>query len=200
MLPIECGLFGICSQNDSDIILKTTLESLQKLQHRGQDSFGISYFNTNHELITAKYIGLVEQNYDKCMKDNYGQIESINYPQYGYSNIVNIIGHLRYKTSGKQTTDEYQNIQPFNNSSSKYSIAHNGNIKNTELLHKTLMSLCPNITDEEAVELKQRNHDTYYMLQILDNLKAETIEDKLIQFLYIVPGVYCLLLLIDDII
>lgn len=198
MLPIECGLFGICCQGDANSILKQSLNSLQKLQHRGQDSFGISYHNKNKDLIVNKYVGVVSDNINNCIEENKDNILSISYPKYGYHNIVNMIGHLRYKTSGKVTDNEYENIQPFLNTSKNYSIAHNGNIKNTELLHHTLMELKPKLEESDIQKLKERNHDTFYILQILEHLPAETIEDKLIQFINIVPGVYCLLILIDD--
>ena len=148
MLPKECGLFGICGQ---ELVTTTKYQQsnqeliyncLHNLQHRGQDSFGYSY-QFGNRLLTHHYSGLVEMN--KIIKIN------------SFSKL-NLIGHLRYMTSGK-SSDEALNIQPFV-SQQGFTISHNGNSKNTELLHKSLMSLTPNLSQAELDELKDRNHDT----------------------------------------
>ena len=200
MLPIECGLFGICGQNfgTQKQLLNLVLKSLQKLQHRGQDSFGISYLNKKHKLVISKYIGTVIDSIDKVTEQNHNNFEPQSYSKYGLMNVMTMIGHLRYKTSGKKSNNIYQNIQPFVSHDGSYSIAHNGNIKNTSLLHQTLMELNPQISKEEQDELRQRNHDTLYILKILENIPEKSLTDKLIRFINIVPGVYCLLIFIKN--
>lgn len=177
MLPKECGLFGICSQEFD--VTELTYNSLCKLQHRGQDSFGYSYY-FEEKMITHHNSGLIEK-------------DKINLEKHS---TLNLIGHLRYKTSGK-TSDEALNIQPFV-SSQGFAISHNGNIKNTELLHKSLLSLNPKLNESELKELQERNHDTFYLLKIIENLSAELMEDKLVQLMNLIPGVYCLLILYQN--
>lgn len=185
MLPIECGLFGICGQGLKNMKENTNhliYDSLNKLQHRGQDSYGYSYISNNNQLITEHHTKLVD--IEKIT-------ESIN-----DINNLSLIGHLRYMTSGK-SSNEMDNIQPFI-SKDGYSISHNGNIKNTELLHQTLLTLSPKLSEQELAELVERNHDTYYLLKILENLPAEHMEDKLVQLVNYVPGVYCLIVLYQN--
>lgn len=193
MLPIECGLFGICSQNmektdsyDGDNT-NIIFNSLSKLQHRGQDSYGYSYIKED-TMITKKHLGLV----------NLTKIEE-NADLNQISNLA-LIGHLRYVTSGKSSINEADNIQPFTGKITDYnfSLAHNGNIKNTESLERTLLKLNPDVPKPELEQLKQRNHDSFYLLKILENLPAVEMEDKLVQLVNTVPGVYCLLVMVGD--
>ena len=39
----ECGVFAINYYNDNVNIIEHTIKGLDKLQHRGQDSAGVSY-------------------------------------------------------------------------------------------------------------------------------------------------------------
>jgi amidophosphoribosyltransferase len=183
MLPIECGLFGICGQKLVGNNHQLITDALSKLQHRGQDSYGYSYYEPQSKSITVNHLmGLV----------NHLEIDE----RVNKISELSLTGHLRYKTSGKKGADEL-NIQPFM-SKYGYTICHNGNIKETELLHKMLLSLNPNLLEEEMNELVERQHDTYYLLKILENLSAEELEDKLVQLLNLVSGVYCLLILKDN--
>lgn len=184
----ECGLFAIFNPNIPEQNYNTMLESLHELQHRGQDAFGISYLTKNNEIKTDKYLKMVYDNIqtDEMIKNK--NIYSQNLSPY-------MIGHLRYKTSGKSdygTPNTY--VQPLE--SINFSMAHNGNIKNTNLLHDTLIKYCSPDTNL-LEELKQRNHDSFYIKTIIELLPGN-IEDKLIKFMDIVPGVYCLLILTND--
>ncbi|AWR97557.1 amidophosphoribosyltransferase [Acidianus sulfidivorans JP7] len=104
MLKDHCGIFATIGENS----VKYTYEGLKLLQHRGQDSAGISYIDNG--IKTEKGLGLVED----ALRDDIVEIRSM------YS-----IGHVRYSTTGKVTLDE---AQPLSNS--KISIAFNGTITN----------------------------------------------------------------------
>ena len=54
----ECGVFGIYSKEIKKDILKTLNYALYALQHRGQESAGITVSNYKH-LFTYKSMGLV---------------------------------------------------------------------------------------------------------------------------------------------
>ena len=56
MINTECGIFSIISKEK--ISSNTCINGLKKLQHRGRESFGISYINKN-TINVVKKIGLV---------------------------------------------------------------------------------------------------------------------------------------------
>ncbi|BFH74525.1 amidophosphoribosyltransferase [Sulfurisphaera javensis] len=100
----HCGIVGVYADNSTFI----TYESLKLLQHRGQESAGITYLKDNR-LVTVKGLGLVEEALDSRL-------------------LVNAklsIGHVRYSTTGKGSLDE---AQPLSNGD--IAIAFNGTITN----------------------------------------------------------------------
>ena len=117
----ECGVVGVFSNNKIDLssILYFALNSLQ---HRGQESCGLTY-SDGHKLICHKDMGLVNEVFSKNNLDN---IE-------GFS----AIGHVRYSTFGESSAI---NAQPILDEGSfgQISLAHNGNITNAVKLKKSL--------------------------------------------------------------
>ncbi|BCU71398.1 amidophosphoribosyltransferase [Stygiolobus caldivivus] len=105
MIKEHCGIVGVWSKDDKATLV--TYEVLKLLQHRGQESAGISYLDSG--IKTLKGMGLVEDAIDPIFLRN--------------SNLS--IGHVRYSTTGKGTIDE---AQPLSNG--KISIAFNGTIPN----------------------------------------------------------------------
>ena len=111
-----CGIIGLISQFDKDVINKV-LEGLLSLQHRGQDSSGIS----NGKL---------------CIKDNgYAlNIFNNNVLEKLKNNIA--IGHVRYSTT---KVKDHKQIQPFViEVDYKISLVHNGNIINIQYMKEYL--------------------------------------------------------------
>lgn len=107
-----CGITGIYDNGDSIDNLSELVSSLEKIQHRGKDSCGVSYLINNSEIETIKNKGTVYKVFGNgIIKDN----------------VKKCIGHVRYTTStmGDNSIDE---IQPISNS--KISLVHNGNIPN----------------------------------------------------------------------
>tara|TARA_B100000902_G_scaffold399824_1_gene472815 strand:- start:976 stop:2319 length:1344 start_codon:yes stop_codon:yes gene_type:complete len=116
-----CGIFAIFN-NKYNNNLQELFYSLQKLQHRGKDGYGIVYFYDNSSLITTKGEG--ELNNDILERMNNIKSKSC-------------MGHLRYSTSGSTIKNgllkrtELQPIRGFDeNSAGPFYIAHNGNIPN----------------------------------------------------------------------
>ncbi|EZQ04845.1 amidophosphoribosyltransferase [Candidatus Acidianus copahuensis] len=101
----HCGVFASMGEGSVHIVY----EGLKLLQHRGEESAGISFLN-GENLATIKGLGLV----DEAIGDKIGNV---------FSNVS--IGHVRYSTTGKTTIDE---AQPLSND--KISIAFNGTITN----------------------------------------------------------------------
>lgn len=112
-MKTECGVFGIFSLN-KNFIFEEMITGLKQIQHRGQESCGIS-ISYNDYILYHKGNGLI----DKVMNNCYFKKYKIN----------SAISHVRYSTFGsKEKKLDY--VQPlvnyFNNE--KFSISFNGNI------------------------------------------------------------------------
>jgi len=113
-----CGIIGIVG---NEPVNQQLFDGLTVLQHRGQDSAGMST-EDNGRLILRKHNGLVREVFRTRhminLKGNVG------------------IGHVRYPTAG---TPSVQEAQPFYvNSPFGISLAHNGNLINTSVLKTEL--------------------------------------------------------------
>lgn len=109
----SCGVLGARSFNGQDVS-KMIYNGLLTLQHRGQESSGISTLNEN-QIYLKKSMGLV----------------SLSFPENVLNNLKGRmgIGHVRYSTAGTSTIDD---AQPFKVNYPKKGIvlAHNGNLVN----------------------------------------------------------------------
>jgi len=113
-----CGIVGIYSKkyNNVDTLLKT----LELLQHRGKDSFGIGYIKSDNETKHFNYNqkGLISNS--TILRNN---------------NLINIkikmgIGHVKYTTSDKINDSTIQPLS-YSDEKNKILLVHNGNIPNT---------------------------------------------------------------------
>ena len=157
----ECGVFGIyCPagvQAAGDIY-----DGLVALQHRGQESAGISVCDTDGErgnICTRKGMGLVSEVFDPEdlaeLKGNIG------------------IGHVRYSTTGDSTQ---RNAQPIamNYIKGCFALVHNGNIVN-----------CDEIRQEQL--LRGQAHYTTSDSEVLayeiisERLRTGTIEEAVVR-------------------
>ncbi len=113
----ECGVFGICSPAGEQVSYDL-YNGLTALQHRGQESAGISVSETDGSkgnLTTKKAMGLVStvfthEDLDR-MKGNIG------------------VGHVRYSTTGGSAPENAQPIA-MNYIKGTLALVHNGNIVN----------------------------------------------------------------------
>ena len=102
-----CGILSYYSNNPQSLIDFKNV--LIKLQHRGQDSCGISYIQDGiHKIVNEKTFGE--------LATKIKNIESRS-----------IVGHVRYTTSGSKTEPVYQPYYS-SNKYGKYSLVFNGNI------------------------------------------------------------------------
>ncbi|MHC1625280.1 MAG: amidophosphoribosyltransferase [Methermicoccaceae archaeon] len=121
-----CGIVGISLKPDSpNRVAPLLYYALYSLQHRGQESAGISVCSDSSrgELITKRGMGLVNEVFNQ-----------INLPNLkGKTGI----GHVRYSTSGES---DILNAQPFvvRSDVARLAIAHNGNLVNANNLKKEL--------------------------------------------------------------
>ena len=128
----SCGVIGICSAADvADDIFK----ALRIIQHRGQESAGISVFS-GKDIVTEKGSGHVG---DAIRPDALRSLKG----RCG-------IGHVRYSTAGSKSV---MNAQPLTVTTGfgTVAIAHNGDITNyAELKEKYLRSVASFLTDSDT--------------------------------------------------
>jgi amidophosphoribosyltransferase len=118
----HCGLVALAADFP---VASHIFYALQSLQHRGQESAGITTLDGRFEFRTHKAMGLVDQVFNpETIKKLRGSVG---------------IGHVRYSTSAGSTEE---NAQPQVVMSGQGGIAlgHNGNIPNTEDLREELQS------------------------------------------------------------
>ncbi|UJF18774.1 amidophosphoribosyltransferase [Vibrio sp. SS-MA-C1-2] len=113
-----CGVVGIVGKS---AVNQSIYDALTVLQHRGQDAAGIVTIKSNRFRL-RKANGLVSQVFDNQ------HMERLQ----GHAGI----GHVRYPTAGSSSASE---AQPFYvNSPYGLTLAHNGNLTNTENIEKEL--------------------------------------------------------------
>ena len=167
MLKEECGIFGVFGHEDA---AKLTYLGLYALQHRGQESAGITTFD-HTRFRTIKEMGLVSEIFNP---KNLSQLTG---------NIA--VGHVRYSTMG---SSNIKNTQPFLVETSKGTLAitHNGNLVNAKELHKELKS---------SGSIFQTNLDSEIIIHLLSKSRQPNLPDAFIEALKQVKGAYSLLLL-----
>ena len=115
-----CGVVGLVSQSEVSPII---YDALTILQHRGQDAAGIATSDANKFHI-RKQLGLVREVFrSQDMLTLKGQMG---------------IGHVRYPTAGSEDRELSQPM--YVNSPYGISIAHNGNLTNSEELSDILVN------------------------------------------------------------
>lgn len=119
----ECGVFGVYSTETRDVAY-TVYYGLYALQHRGQESCGIAVAYAN-KVEYYKGMGLVP--------DVFSGEAMQNLPEGDIA-----IGHVRYSTTGASLLVNAQPIV-FTGKCGKMSLAHNGNLTNTDELRAKLI-------------------------------------------------------------
>jgi amidophosphoribosyltransferase len=133
-----CGVFGIYAPLED--VAKLTYFGLYALQHRGQESAGITVFDGD-QIHCHKDMGLVSQVFkEEILKKLAGKIG---------------VGHVRYSTTGSSLK---VNAQPavINTRLGHLALAHNGNLVNTIELRQELEKRKCNFittTDSEMIAL-----------------------------------------------
>lgn len=155
----ECGVFGIFGVPDAASL---TYYGLHALQHRGQEGCGIVSIDAEGRFHREKGAGLVTEvfNGDKLS---------------GLSGSM-AIGHVRYSTTGGNTSE---NIQPFlfRHNTGDFALAHNGNLVNSVQLRQYLEnkgSLFQSTSDSEIlahlIKKETKYHDRPRIFAIIDAL------------------------------
>jgi len=166
----ECGVVGIAGVDGA---AELTSLALHALQHRGQESAGISV-GDGLCLSTHKKMGLVADVFDEAtLKAMTGHFA---------------IGHVRYSTSG---SSHLINAQPIQVASAKGAIAlaHNGNLVNAPQLRKAM---------EASGSIFSTTSDSEVILHMVARSEQATVEDALAEVLPHVKGAYSLVVLTRD--
>jgi amidophosphoribosyltransferase len=166
----ECGLFGIWNHPEA---ANVTYLGLYALQHRGQESAGISATD-GHNFHTEKAMGWVADVFHpERLRRLPGQ---------------RAIGHVRYSTAG---SSNLRNAQPITATTARgpIAIAHNGNLTNAEALRKEM---------ERDGAIFQSSSDTEVILHLLARAPAGPLEEQIAHALSQVKGAYALLILTPD--
>lgn len=166
----ECGVIGIAGVKAAAELASLALHALQ---HRGQESAGITVAD-GHRVSTHKKMGLVADVFDEnTIRDMNGNFA---------------IGHVRYSTSG---TSNLINAQPIQVASHKgtISLAHNGNLVNAPGLRRQM---------EMDGSIFSTTSDSEVMLHLVARSRTETVEEALLETLPLVRGAYSMVVLTRD--
>jgi amidophosphoribosyltransferase len=170
--PTEaCGVFGIVAPGED--VARIAYFGLYSLQHRGQESAGITVAN-EQGLICHKRMGLVSQVFTE------GDLERLS----GHA----AVGHNRYATSG---FSHIYNAQPIllETDIGPFALAHNGNLANTVTLQGQL---------RRRGRALNGNCDSEVIAQLIAEAPGATWEAKIERGLSQVLGSYSLVILTLD--
>ncbi len=147
-IPMEhCGVVGAYSHSGANVT-PVIIKALMGLQHRGQESFGISVEDHMFKMPGLVYYGCSEYK---------AQVDSLN-GHFG-------IGHVRYTTSGGSS--DVQSFHPIQIDTQDMSIriAHNGNMFNTSEMRSLLRA--------DGIEVRENAIDTELAGHLLSKFFAE---------------------------
>ena len=162
-----CGIFGICGHPEAAPI---TYFGLYALQHRGQESAGISVVRGG-TIDEHKGMGLVSDVFD---------MELLEKLAGGCA-----VGHVRYSTTGSSILT---NAQPFmvRHRNKAYAVAHNGNIVNAHVLKNEL---------EEAGSIFQSTMDSEVFLHLFVKNLGLGFEQALVETVSRLQGAFSFVML-----
>ena len=164
----ECGVFGIYGDPAA---ARLTFLGLYALQHRGQESSGMSV-SDGKQIETHRAMGLVSEAYDQGerVNDLHGHIA---------------IGHNRYSTPG---TSNVYNAQPFmvNYKRGQLATAHNGNLTNTGTLRLSM---------EESGSIFRTSSDSEIVLHLIARSNEPDLPSMISDALRQVEGAYSIVFL-----
>ncbi|MBS2024954.1 MAG: amidophosphoribosyltransferase [Deltaproteobacteria bacterium] len=166
----HCGVFGVYGHAEASNLAYLGIHALQ---HRGQESAGIAALEQGN-INVHKGMGLVADVF--AAKDTLGKLPGDA-----------AIGHTRYSTAGQSVIE---NAQPMyaRTAAGPISVAHNGNLVNTEELRNEL---------SHSGALFQGSSDTEVLLHLVAREKGTPIE-RIQKALGRVRGAYSLLFLTED--
>jgi amidophosphoribosyltransferase len=166
-----CGIVGIV---DAGGISFSLYYALYALQHRGQESAGITT-SDGRRVFKYKQEGLVAEVFNQDILDSLkGSVG---------------VGHVRYPTTGANLPE---NIQPFNFQymDHHFALAHNGNLVNAEELRQEF---------ERRGDIFSTTTDTELIASVLieEYRRAGNLEDAVVHCMRTLRGSYSVVMLLD---
>ena len=166
----ECGVVAVYNHAEA---AKIAYLGIHALQHRGQESAGITASN-GVRLHLEKGMGLVGEIFTASVLDRLSGSLAI--------------GHTRYSTAGDSAL---LNAQPFRVDCGKGSlaVAHNGNLVNAGEIRARL---------EKQGAIFQTTSDTEVIMHLIAHSKEQTLADSIIDALRRIEGAFSLVILTPD--
>lgn len=161
-----CAIVGVYNSKEA---AKIAYYALFSMQHRGQESSGISVSNGD-DITTIKKMGLISE----AIKEQ--DLRSL------VGNMA--IGHNRYSTAGKKSVLDAQPIFA-NYELGQISIAHNGNLINKDEIRAKLIK-------EGAIF--QSFMDTENIIHLIARSQQNSLHERIIQALNEIKGAYSLVI------
>ncbi len=177
ILKDGCGILGIFNLEEA---VTDAYYALQDLQHRGQESAGIAFkikTENGYRLKVIKGLGLVTDVFRNVNLDKFKDVKTV-------------VGQVRYSTTGGTNIANAQPlVRTIKIGDKKYDLAitHNGNITNYEYLKRKFSDYKFKTTVDSEV-----------LFPLLNNSKADTLEEVVIDALKHLRGSYCFNLLFLD--
>ena len=172
-----CGILAIYNYELNRNIITNTLEQLKKLQHRGSDSFGIVYSNSQIYYTIKENIKVRDFKIDNVL---------------GIFETKMSIGHVKYTTNKlkNKLDNKLSLVQPFYGLHKKlgeFHLVHNGNLVN---LDKQIDNF--NLDKEIII------NDSFLLVKIIEILKYDNWYDLLSYLIYNVEGSFSLIIMAKD--
>ncbi|MGI5891707.1 MAG: amidophosphoribosyltransferase [Bacillota bacterium] len=170
----KCGIFGIYDNNDSLDVSRMIYLSLYALQHRGQESCGISVAN-GQVIHSYRNTGLVHDVFNNNILSKLkGRIG---------------IGHVRYSTTGASTQE---NAQPIivDYRDGSMALAHNGNLINAGVLRQQMGA-------EGSVFITGSDTELFLKIICKNLVNSENIQEAITKTMRIIKGSYAVVLLMQ---
>lgn len=168
----KCGVVAVWDRKG--LAVPAARKALAAIQHRGQESAGVTVYKKKKGLLTYKGMGLVAHVLTDDVVKKLGKANAA-------------IAHNRYSTTGKSSIINAHPVY-FKNRKYAVSIGHNGNIPDVSMLLGQLKKK-PKATNDTALlaALLLQNRGKY-------NDWFETIQ----RTLYDVKGAFCLVIMVED--
>lgn len=177
----ECGIFGLYAPGRD--VARMTFFGLYALQHRGQESAGITT-SDGRVAYVHKGMGLVSQVFNE---DNLRPLK-------GHM----AIGHNRYSTTG---SSHFRNVQPYliETIYGPLGLAHNGNLTNAlELRHRLLergVGLSSTTDSEVITQMLSAPPEVWAEPEYMNGNTPDRWEARIKAFMKVAEGAYCLTIL-----
>ncbi|MCS5422657.1 MULTISPECIES: amidophosphoribosyltransferase [Psychrilyobacter] len=169
----ECGVFGIYSKEDKKDIAGLIYYGLCALQHRGQESAGMS-ISKDEKIKTFKGMGLVSDVFSETtLKEAVGNVG---------------IGHVRYSTAGGSCEENAQPLQS-HCKLGNIAIAHNGNLINPKIIRELL---------EDAGVVFQTTTDSEVILNMIARRSKNGLKSTLVDTISAIKGSFALVIAVQN--